>query len=349
MRSPRICAASLFVGDSHRVAPGVGMCFDAPCDFIRVSHFRITNNLELAAIVRGQEWLETEGARVAAKVGRDIADSERALRFTNIVMRLDEPIQGFRVLLTPAEVLLEDRRCVKARMVVKGLKQLALIGGRTGLAGDGLPIMRDRLVQTALKRHCEAEMVMRFAEIGPLPDGLAVSDDCLFQIPLLFQGETEIHLGLDHFGLEPDDFPVSVDRRLKLSLIFQNAGEVVMSIGIVRLDRQRSAVSGDGLICAACPPECDSQVALILGDFRLDRDGPGDQVDGFCGAALVVHDQAQQLQRIRIVGGLVQDLGVDPPGLFEAAAAVVLESNLERPLDRYHSRRHRPLGSPGSS
>lgn len=36
------------------------MCFDALCDFIRVSHFRITNNLELAAIVRGQEWLETE-------------------------------------------------------------------------------------------------------------------------------------------------------------------------------------------------------------------------------------------------------------------------------------------------
>ena len=96
----------------------------------------------------------------------------------------------------------------------------------SGWSRIAVAVFGDRLVELALVRQGEAEVVVGSGEVGLEPDRLAVFGHGLVQLALVSQGDAEVVMGTGVVGLEPDRLAVFGDRIVKLALLLQGVAEV---------------------------------------------------------------------------------------------------------------------------
>ena len=94
------------------------------------------------------------------------------------------------------------------------------------------------------------------------------------------------------------------------------------------------AEPGDRRVPLPCSAVSLTQSAVVLGDAGVDGDRPADQVDRRSQVAGLTGQDAQQMERIGMVGDLGQDLAIDRLRLGQPAGLVMPDGDLHRLVDR---------------
>ena len=96
-----------------------------------------------------------------------------------------------------------------------------------------------------------------------------------------------------------------------------------MDLRHARLNGQRRAISGNRLVQSARVAQGLAQVGMEHRLAPVAANGPADQFDGHLELPGLHGQQAQQVQRLRIVGLGSQHLAIDPLGFGQLAGLMV--------------------------
>ena len=113
-----------------------------------------------------------------------------------------------------------------------------------GVEFDGLPVLGDGLVHTALVPQGGAEVGCEMGNLGSSSIGLPVLGDGLVHTALVPQGDAEVGCGRGSLGVEFDGLPVLGDGLVHTALAMQGEAEVGVGIDIL-------GVEFDGLLVSA--------------------------------------------------------------------------------------------------
>ena len=151
---------------------------------------------------------------------------------------------------------------------------------------------------------------------------------------LVVQVELQIEVAqpLDEFGLArvgPVSGLVLLDRVLRIAEIVERGGQVGMRLGAVRIELGRASEVDLGLPDVPGGEIGRAEIAVGISEIGVEGDRALDHLDrGGVVAALMV-DDAEQMERVRMIGLNLEDLAVGVLGRAEVSGLMALDAGLE--------------------
>jgi hypothetical protein len=143
---------------------------------------------------------------------------------------------------------------------------------------------------------------------------------------LLMEGVAEVVAGHAVVRLDPQRLLELEDGVVGLALRQQDQSEVVGGFGRAWLQPQSGAAALGGAVEVAQSTVRLGQVGVIGSIRGVEGDGPADALGGLTVIALLMGDNAQQVQGVGVVGLGVEDIAVQPGCLGQAPALVLLQA-----------------------
>ena len=118
-------------------------------------------------------------------------------------------------------------------------------------------------------------------------------------------------MGIGVIGAEGDGLAVHLRRLFNPALLQQGVAQVVVGFGEFRIQPNRLAMSADRFVDPGELGEDQSPVVVEIRTGRISRDGAIDQFQPALGLALLGQQCAQEVQRIGVVGVLLENLAIN--------------------------------------
>ena len=264
--------------------------------------------------------------------------------------------EGFGCLIQPALVL--QRRC----QILMSAHFLRVQLDRSSRGGGGVlqkpQLLRDerdvhlRHHEIRPKLRCATMLRQRFFQPPELSqrrpevhvpqrvvridfDGPTCGGDGVVQSPQHLVGRGQVAKCFGVIGLHVRQPLPCLRPRFQMSGIREDQGRQEQRRCGVRIESQRRLRLGQGRVRPARGAQRRRQVRPDRRHRAVDRYGAGDQLDGVGVMAGLVRDQAEQLQRVKVVGIVAEHLAIDLLRLAQASRLLMLKSDLHRLIERY--------------
>ncbi len=192
----------LRIGEPRERTPDVRMGLNSRGRGIGLRYVGVADELDLPAVVAGEDRLEEAGDGMLAEVGRDVADAQAAPGERPDRPRLDRPGQWFGVLASVASSLGEDPSSIGTALVLHGQEQVAVDLCRTrchhqsfAVEGDGLGDAP--LIPAGIREIGERPEMIRVDAHGVFEGGLG-----MIGVPQGSPRQAEVIMGVDQIRPE---------------------------------------------------------------------------------------------------------------------------------------------------
>ena len=211
---------------------------------------------------------------------------------------------------------------------------------------ERLPISGDRLVQLAFVFQRHTEVVVRAGKAGRERDGLSKGGDGFIQVAFLHEGVAEVVMGFGIVGPDRERPAASFDGLFESAFVFQRNAKIAVSLGMVRPVRDGLPPSLDGFVQLAFVLQRIAETVMRLGIARTDRERPADEIHRHIVPPHLAGDDAQKMQRPRVLRFRRENLPVERLRLTQPPGLVVLERDLNGLLG-IHCRKVRSVAGVG--
>ena len=197
------------------------------------------------------------------------------------------------------------------------------------------------LVRAAHPVQDGAEIAMGHGQIGLKSDGTDIGFNRLVEPTPGLQGIAQVVVGHGQIGLKLDGAVVAFNRLVEMPLNPQHAAQIVVGWGIVGFELHDAPETGNRQLPLAGLAVRLTEIAVILGDERVDGNRPADPIDRSAQIARLTREDAEQMQRVGMIGVLRQDQAIHRLRISPSATLMMTDGNLHRLVDR--DRRHKPV------
>jgi hypothetical protein len=163
---------------------------------------------------------------------------------------------------------------------------------------------------------------MRFGEIGRERERLAVGRGGFLAPAGVAQQVAEVGMRGGLVGLQGEAAPVARDGLVALAAARVQRRDIDERVREIGVERERLAVALRRALELAQRLERVSQVGVRGRLARVDRQRLRNEVDRLCIPALLVGDDAEEVQRVEVARLDLEDPAVGPPGLVQAPRLV---------------------------
>ena len=215
---------------SDRGAPMVRQRPEALRGGVFDGDFGVAEQLDLTAVVRGQQRFGEQGDGVGAKIGGDVADTQ---------LSAGGAIQG-------VAVVCRGQSAGVARVPF-------LVFGEDGVGGQVVPVI-----------EAEQDVAVRQGEVGAQAEGFAQRGLGLAQAALAHQRAAQVVVGVGVGGVMLDGAAGGLLRLLRAAVQREHPGEIGPGVGELRREAERGLVAGDALIVAAGVAQDVAEIVMCL-------------------------------------------------------------------------------------
>ena len=198
--------------------------------------------------------------------------------------------------------------------------------GIVRLDADRLAACGDRLVELALVRSALPRLEWASAKSGLMPIAWRYAAIASSSLPWSCSALPRLEWASAKSGLMPIASAICGDRLVELALVPQRIAEVGVGLGKVGLDADRLAICGDRLVELAQVLQRIAEIGKIKWILSVLSYRLTDQFDRYVVAPHLIRNDAEQVERIRMLGLGRQHAPITSLGRGQSSGLVVFDT-----------------------